>query len=305
MAQGQFEYFQLRCFVAVAEELSFRRAADRMNMTQPPLSRQIKLLEDRVNLRLFNRSSRQVELTSAGRSFYHSALEILQKSEQAVLKARQAERGDVGEISIGFVPSCGLRFIPQIAVRAAEIMPNVRLNPVEMMGYEIIEAQRSGRIDIGLTRMERERNEIERRRVVSEPFVAAIPRTHHLAEKQDLTIADFDGEPYVSFTADTGGFLLETMRALFLACGINPDKRISASQTHTIVSLVNHGLGFALVPKSIRIVQLEHIVYREIELPQQFRSDMYMVSKPDESSILIGRMKELVADTLRPFRPFD
>lgn len=303
MAQGQFEYFQLRCFVAVAEELSFRRASDRMNMTQPPLSRQIKMLEDRVQLRLFNRNSRQVELTAAGRSFYLSALEILQKSEQAVLKARQAERGDAGEISLGFVPSCGLRFVPMIAVKAAETMPNVQLNPIEMMGYEIIEAQRSGRIDLGLTRMERDRSEIERFRVVSETFVAAIPRSHRLAEAEKLTIADFDGEPYISFTADTGGYLLETLRALFSACGITPDKRISVSQTHSIVSLVNHGLGFALVPKSIKVVQMENIVYRDIDLPAEFRSDMYMVSKPNETSAVIQRMKELVIDVLRPFRP--
>ena len=85
MAQGQFEYFQMRCFVAVAEELSFRRAADRMNMTQPPLSRQIKILEDRVNLTLLERSNRHVRLTSAGESFYHSAVDIIQRSEHAVL----------------------------------------------------------------------------------------------------------------------------------------------------------------------------------------------------------------------------
>ena len=85
MAHGQFEYFQLRCFVAVAEELNFSRAAERMNMTQPPLSRQIKLLEERLNLVLFDRNNRHVRLTSAGDSFYRSAVDIIQRSEHAVL----------------------------------------------------------------------------------------------------------------------------------------------------------------------------------------------------------------------------
>lgn len=110
MAQGQFEYFQMRCFVAVAEELNFSRAAVRLNMTQPPLSRQIRLLEERLDLVLLERSNRHVRLTSAGESFYRSALDLLQRSERAVLEARQAERGETGAIALGFVPSGGVSF---------------------------------------------------------------------------------------------------------------------------------------------------------------------------------------------------
>ncbi|MEP3300151.1 MAG: LysR family transcriptional regulator, partial [Pseudoruegeria sp.] len=160
MEQGKFEFFQMRCFVAVAEELSFRRAADRLNMTQPPLSRQIKILEERINLVLLERTNRHVRLTSAGESFYQSAIDIIQRSEHAILNARQAERGEFGNISIGFVPSAAMQFIPLIAQRMAATMPNVGLTPIEMMGYEVLEAQRSGRIDFGLTRMEQPRSEI-------------------------------------------------------------------------------------------------------------------------------------------------
>lgn len=302
MAQGLFEFSHLRCFVAVAEELSFRRAADRMNMTQPPLSRQIKLLEERINLKLFERNTRQVKLTSAGKSFYDSAVEILPKCEQAVLKARQAERGEVGAISLGFVPSAALNFIPLIAQSLAEEFPNIALTPTEMMGYEVIEALRSGRIDFGLTRMERSRNEIERVRVVNEPFVAAIPKTHRLAGLENLSISDFDGEPYISFTADTGGFLMETMRAMFSACGISPEKKMEVSQTHSVISLVNHGLGFSIVPKSTRIMQMDNIVFREIDLPHQFRSDMYLVTRAGEDSLLNTKVKEVIIKELAIFR---
>lgn len=305
MAQGQFGYFQMRCFVAVAEELSFRRAADRLNMTQPPLSRQIKLLEDRINLTLFVRNNRHVRLTSAGENFYHSALDILQRSEQAILNARQAVRGNVGNISLGFVPSAALKFVPLIAQKMAETMPDVTLTQIEMMGYEVIEAQRSGRIDLGLTRMERPRGEIERIRAVSEPFVAAIPRSHHLAHIHDLSITDFDNEPYISFTTDRGGFLKETLSALFSACEIVPDTRTEASQTHAVISLVNHGLGFAIVPRSAQVMQMENIVYRDIDLPKQFRSDMYLVSKNKHQSILCDRVKDLIIDVLEQFRTPD
>lgn len=302
MRQGQFEYFQLRCFVAVAEELSFRRAADRLNMTQPPLSRQIKLLEERINLRLLERNNRSVRLSSAGESFYRSSLELLSKSEQAVLNARQAERGDFGNITLGFVPSAALKFVPLIAERMTTAMPNVTLTPIEMMGYEVIEAQRSGHIDLGLTRMERPRGEIERTRVVREPFVVAIPKSHRLARTDALSIDAFDGEPYISFTTDRGGFLRETVFALFSSCGIVPDTRMEASQTHTIISMVNQGIGFAIVPRSASVMRMENIVFRDVDLPRQFRSDMYLVSGTGKTSVLRERMKALISDVLSPFR---
>lgn len=305
MSQGQFEYFQMRCFVAVAEELSFRRAAERMNMTQPPLSRQIKILEERMNLVLLERSTRHVRLTSAGQSFYHSAVDIIQRSEHAVLNARQAERGETGHIAFGFVPSAAFKFMPLIAQRMAADMPNVSLSPVEMMGYEVIEAQRSGRIDLGLTRMEAPRDELDRIRVVSEPFVLAIPKTHPLAHKKDLSLSDFNGERYISFTKDRGGYLKETLNALFYACDVVPDTRFEVSQTHAVVSLVNHGMGVAIVPRSAQVIQMQDVVYREVEMPIQFRSDMFLISRPGRSSTVQDRLRSLIVDTLSPFRPND
>jgi DNA-binding transcriptional LysR family regulator len=214
MSHGPFEFFQMRCFVAVADEQSFRRAADRLNMTQPPLSRQIRLLEERINLKLLDRSTKHVHLTHAGESFYHSAVDILKRSEQAVLNARQAERGETGSVAIGFVPSAAFRFMPMIAQQMAVAMPDVTLTPIEMMGYEVVEAQRSGRIDLGLTRLEQPVGDIDRIRVVHEPFVVALPKKHRLAHSPALSIRDLDGQPYISFTKDRGGYLKQTLDAL-------------------------------------------------------------------------------------------
>lgn len=302
MAQGQFEFFQMRCFVAVAEALSFRRAAEQLNMTQPPLSRQIKILEERVNLKLLERSTRHVRLTPAGENFYRSAVDIIQRSEHAVLNARQAERGETGSIAFGFVPSAAFRFMPLIVLRMAAEMPQVALSPIEMMGYEVIEAQRSGRIDLGLTRMEKPRDEIEWTKAVSEPFVLAIPKQHALARKPDLSISDFDGEPYISFAKDRGGYLKETVNAMFKACNFVPETRLGASQTHAVISLVNHGLGFAIVPRSAQVIQMENTQYRDIDLPTQFRSDMFLVSRSGQNSVVIARVKHLILDVLSQFR---
>ncbi|MCB1491215.1 MAG: LysR family transcriptional regulator, partial [Rhodobiaceae bacterium] len=140
MARGRYELNQLRCFVAVAEELNFRRAAERLAMTQPPLSRQIKLLEHGIGLTLLERSNRAVRLTPAGESFLVSATDLLQRAEHAVLTARQAERGEIGAIAMGFVPSAALEFVPRIVDAMSEKLPQVSFNPTEMMSYEIVEA---------------------------------------------------------------------------------------------------------------------------------------------------------------------
>lgn len=301
MATGQFEFFQLRCFVAVAEELSFRRAAERLNMTQPPLSRQIKLLEHATGLLLFERSNRQVRLTPAGESFYDSASELLQRAEHALLKARQADRGETGSIALGFVPSAALEFIPRIVTRVAQVLPDVTLNPTEMMSYEIVEAQRSGRLDLGLTRMERVRPEIARTRVVSEPFVLALPAADPLAGRPEVTLGDLDGRPFVGFSVERGGFLRETHAALFAASGISPRIVQEVSQTHTVVAMVNQGIGAALVPASARVLRMENVRYRDIALPAQYRSDLYLIYRETRRTPLQDRMRELIVEVLEPF----
>ncbi|MDF0600288.1 LysR family transcriptional regulator [Psychromarinibacter sp. C21-152] len=301
MATGTFEFFQLRCFVAVAEELNFRRAAERLNMTQPPLSRQIKLLEHGIGLLLLERSNRQVRLTPAGESFYASATQLLQRTEHAVLLARQAQRGQSGSVAIGFVPSAALEFIPRILSEAARRIPDVTVNPTEMMSYEIVEAQRSGRLDLGLTRMEAPRSEIARERVVSEAFVLAVPADHALATAPEVTLSDLNHAAFVGYSIDRGGFLRETHQALFAASGVAPRIVQEVSQTHTVLSLVNEGLGVALVPGSARILGMSNVRFIDLDLPPQFRSHLYLVYRADRRSALQEQMRQLIVDVLAPF----
>lgn len=301
MASGRFEFHQLRCFVAVAEELNFRRAAERMNMTQPPLSRQIRLLEHGVGLTLLERSNRQVRLTPAGENYYDSAVDLLQRAEQSVLKARQAERGETGSIELGFVPSAALDFIPRIVIAMACELPGVTLTPTEMMSYEIVEAQASGRLDLGLTRMERPRPGIERTRAVSETFVLAVPVDHPLATAPSPKLADLDGEPFVGYSTERGGFLRETHQSLFAANGVTPEIVLEFSQTHTVLAMVNRGLGVSLVPGSSRVLKMANVRFRDIELPRQFRSDLYLVYRATRRTELQERVRRLILDTLAEF----
>lgn len=276
MASGRFELHQLRCFVAVANELNFRRAAERLNMTQPPLSRQIQLLEARLGIALFERGNRSVRLTLAGKSFLASATDLLQRAEHAVLKARQAARGEAGSVHMGFVPSAALQFVPRLVVAINRDLPEVKFRPTEMMSYEIIEALRTGNLDFGLTRAPGEQGEIDSTLVVSESFVLALPARHPLARLDTVTLADLDDCAFIGYSAERGGFLRDVLRRVFLHAGVTPIEVQAVSQTQTLIALVNEGLGVGLVPSSAQAQLMSNLVYRAIVIPRQFRSDLYL-----------------------------
>lgn len=300
MGQGKIELSHLRCFVAVAEELNFRRAAERLNMSQPPLSRQIKLLEHALGLTLLERTNRSVRLTPAGRSMLESSVDLLQRTEYAVLSARQADRGEAGSIALGFVPSASLDFIPRIVETLGRDLPAVTLNPIEMMSYEIIEALNSGRLDLGLTRLPG--GPIPNRRVVSESFVLAVPRDHALAVSPAPALADLHDARFIGYSEERGGRLRSMLSGLFEAAGIAPRVVQSVSQSHTVVALVNRGLGVALVPASSRAMQMENVVYRDISIAPQFRSDLYLATAPSAVTPLRMRVAGLIEQALAPFR---
>ncbi|MCY4223123.1 MAG: LysR family transcriptional regulator [Thiotrichales bacterium] len=298
MAKTTFEFFQLRCFVTIAEELNFRRAAQRLNMTQPPLSRQIKLLEESIGLRLLDRDNRSVRLTPAGTVFRASAVELLERAEVAVLIARQAERGEAGAITLGFVPSAALDFVPRIVSSLKRDLPAVQFAPVEMMSYEIAEALMSGGLDLGLTRTVGATRDIESTRVVREPFVLALPLGHRLDRPGTADASDLDGEDFVGYSAERGGYLREIHAGLFAAVGIRPNILQEVSQTHTVLSLVNTGLGVALVPRSAMAMRMDQLVYREIDLPDQFTSTIYLNMVRNRDSALLGNVRVKVIQAL-------
>jgi len=300
MAHGAFEFFQLRCFVAVATELNFRRAAERMNMTQPPLSRQIKLLEHGVGVTLLDRDQSGVRLTPAGKGFLAAATEILQRAEAAVLSAQQAARGEAGTLAIGFVPSAAIDVIPRIVVALKTALPDVSVTVTELMSYEIVEGLLSGQLDLGLTRANTTRGGIDSLRVISEPFVLALPKGHRLAGHPGLTLAALDGLDMVGYSAERGGVLREILNRAFTAADIRPAIVQEVSQTHAVVALVNGGLGVALVPRSAQGIAMDNVTFAPIDMDGRYRSTLYLNAGPDRDTTLIRRVREIVITALAP-----
>ncbi|MDZ4134208.1 MAG: LysR substrate-binding domain-containing protein [Paracoccaceae bacterium] len=298
MSSTLFELNQLRYFVAVAEELNFRRAARRLNITQPPLSRHINLLEHALDVRLFDRTNRSVRLTAAGERFLFDAIDILKRAESASLSARQTERGEGGALVLGFVPSATLEVIPAIVLRAARDMPDLTLTLREMMSFELIEGLLAGSLEIGLTRLPHRTPQLSLRKIWSEPFVLAVPRNQPLATKPDLTIHDLNGIDFIGYSTERGGFWYEVVQGYLNSVGVTPRMIFAVSQGRTIMALVDTGLGVGLVPRSNRHVAMANTVIRELALPETFRSDLYMALGAKEPAPLVTRFAALVATVL-------
>lgn len=261
-----FELSQLRCFVAVAEELHFGRAARRLNLTQPPLSRQIQLLEHALEVKLFERTSRSVLLTPAGTTFLPEARRLLRLSEAAALSAKRTARGEAGQVSIGFTAVSGYDFLPRLIAGFRQAAPDIDLILREMVSAEQIEALAAGRIDIGLIRPPFSRTDLNSQCVVREPLMLAIPADHPLAEAKTVTLADLDGQPLVTYSPYEARYFYDLLATIFREADVAPQYVQHISQIHSILGLVRAGLGVALVPQAAANLRFRDVLLRPIDL---------------------------------------
>jgi DNA-binding transcriptional LysR family regulator len=254
---------QFRYFVAVAEELHFRRAAERLNISQPPLSQQIKQLENALGVTLFERTNRRVNLTQAGRLFLPEARAAIEQAERAVDVARKGERGELGELRIGFFPSAPL--IPEIAKAIRlyrDLQPGVRLILSELTSAEQIAALRAGRSDLGIIRSLVNPilpDALKHRRIVEEPLVVALPPEHPLGRKRGaLPLSALAHEPFVFYGEEMGTVLPRLVLDLCTKAGFEPRIAQIANANTTMVGLVAAGLGVAIVPQALgRLAQAD------------------------------------------------
>lgn len=261
------ELRHLRYFVAVAEELHFGRAAARLNIAQPPLSQQIRRLEEMLQVPLFRRTRRRVELTDAGRAFLEGAREALRQVEAAVHRARRADAGEIGHLALGFVGSAAVSVLPDLVRRLRSRFPGVKLALVEQTTAQQVEALLAGRLQAGLVRPPLVARGLEVRTVAREPLVVALPAGHPLAAGRDVPLPSLAGEPFVLFPREQGPGLHDLVLAACAEAGFSPAVVQEATQMQTIVGLVAAGLGVALVPGSVRRYRQRGVVFRPLRGP--------------------------------------
>lgn len=271
-----FELAQLRCFTTVATELNFRRAAERLNMTQPPLSRQIQLLEHSLGVELFTRSTRSVALTAAGRAFFIEAQNLLERAHQAAASARRFAAGDIGSVSISFVGSAVYEFLPRVIAEARLSQPQVKISLSEMNTHQQHEALRTRRIDLGIVRQPLLQAGYENECLVREPFVLAIPRQHPLATSKEIGVRDLDGAPFLMYSHAAYPPFNELLTGMFRSAGVAPEYVQWLGSSLTILALVNAGMGLALVPRCATNVVFRDVSFREIDLGDGIQSELHL-----------------------------
>ncbi|MEO7052415.1 MAG: LysR substrate-binding domain-containing protein [Rhodanobacter sp.] len=265
-----FDFRQLRYFVAVAEELSFTRAALRLHLSQPPLSQQIQSLEQDLGVRLLDRGKRQIKLTEPGRVFLGQAREILHKADEARTQVAAAAAGYSGHMRLAYTVSVSFhRALPQTLLRYRQIAPNVALKLVEMYTEPQFAALLADEIDAGFVRSEPVHTQDMRRLRLSvvdrEPLLLAMPVGHPLATRSSLHLAEVAGDAFVSQPRALAAALYDRLVALANNAGFQPSIVQQAQQINGLLALVAAGLGLALVPASMRVVRLAGVCYVSLE----------------------------------------
>ena len=292
---SMFDLSQLRCFVAVAEELHFGRAAARLNMTQPPLSRQIQVLEHIIDAPLLERTSRSVRLTPAGRSFLPEARRILKLAESASQVARRIALGKTGSLKIGFTAAAAYGFLPELIAACRARLPEVDFSLKEMVTGDQLEALASGQIDAGLLRPPIARPEFSTRRVVAEPLLAAIPEHHRLASADLVSIEDFDDQPFVMYSPYESRYFHDLLVAQFARAQILPRYVQHLSQIHSILAMVRAGLGAAIVPAAAASFEIANVRLRPLKLPTKTSVELFLVWRRDYENPLLPALIEIAS----------
>ncbi|HGE2345962.1 LysR family transcriptional regulator [Pseudomonas aeruginosa] len=290
------ELRHLRYFIAVAEELHFGRAAERLGISQPPLSQQIQALEEEIGARLFERTNRRVELTDAGRLFLDESRQVLAQVDKAVLLARRAHLGELGELKIGFTSSAPFTStIPSSIHAFRKAYPDVHLDLQEMSSRQVLKALLEESLQVGVIRPLALPDAVHWVELFREPLVAVLRADHPLAagSEDGLAIAALVEEPFVFFPRSYGTGLYDQVIALTRQAGFSPRIAQEASEAMTIIGLVSAGLGVSILPASFRRTRVDGVVYRTLSDPEATTA-VWLVRRQNEGSPLALSFIDLV-----------
>ncbi|WP_420138848.1 LysR substrate-binding domain-containing protein [Sphingomonas sp.] len=282
------ELRHLRYFVGVAEDLHFGRAATRLGISQPPLSQQIIALEGELGVQLFDRTSRAVALTDAGTLFLHEARATLAQAERAIMVARRAARGELGELTIGFNASAP--FVPPVARAIHDFRmayPEVHMTLSELSESGLRDALAARSIEIGFLRSLREPEVpvgAAARLLMREGLVVAMRPDHPLAIHDRISVQQLDAQPMVVYQRGLNGGFTEELLRLMRIEGVQPIVAQEVREVSTLFGLVAAGIGITIVAQSLRALQSAGLVYREYDDPAA-NSAMWVVHQQERLSV--------------------
>ena len=298
------EIRHLRYFATLAEELNFSRAAERLHISQPPLTRQIQQLEQELGSRLFRRNTRGVELTPAGEALLQDARRILDMVDSAKDRACKLRLGQIGRLDVGVFGSAILNHIPRVLLEFRNRYPNVEIVVHQQTKAEQILALRERRLTIGFNRRLPAEPDIVAETVLVEPLVVAMLETHPLASRGALRIADLEGEPIILYPSNTRPGFGDDVMSLFRDEGIEPNVVQEVTDVVIAIGLVASGFGICVTPHAASSLNLPGLVYRPIDADPSPSIDLTCLYRRDDDSPILHAFLSIVRETrLQPARP--
>lgn len=290
---------QMRSFAIVAEELHFGRAAEKLGIAQPPLSQQIRRLEAKVGCQLFDRGTRRVELTEAGRALLATARRILLEATNGVEQARRVGRGDAGVLDVGFPSTVALAVLPKVIRTFRERHPGIELRLSELPTTPQRDALRAGGLDIGFLREPEPDTSLQMETVMRERFMAVLPAMHRLAaNRSTVPLGALAPESFVLFRRDIGPLLHDRILGLCSQAGFTPRIVQESLEWQTCVSLVRAGLGVSIAPECMSSLRLEGVTYKVLA-PSKVRTSVVMCWHKDNRRVALQRFIEVARRVAR------
>lgn len=281
--------------MAAATESNFRRAAALLNMTQPPLSRQIHLLEDNLGVKLFERIGRTVKLTAEGHVFLGDATRLLALSEQAETAVRRASKGKTGRVRIGFTGAAGYELIPQLLVAAKEVLPDIDVVLLEMISVAQIDAFSAKAIDLGFIRPLSSPHDLEFLLVDEEPLIIALPADHPLCKHDEIQLKQLNDQPFIMHAPTHGKYFYDRIMGMLSTEDVKPRITQYIDQTPTILSLVRAGLGLSILPASAQRFHYDKIAFRLIT-DNTTQAEMSMAWRSDQANPAVTAFRVMAAE---------
>ncbi|GAB3253484.1 LysR family transcriptional regulator [Chitinimonas naiadis] len=285
---------QLACFIAVAEELNFRLAAERLHMTQPPLSRQIQQLEAVLGVALFERSRQGVRITEAGERFLPDARALLEQADAMLEKARDYATAPGQALNIGITTVVDAQALPDLASLFQSQHPGIKLNVVPQRSLGLIKALKRGELDVALIGLPSLTEDLQVERLFDDPLVVAVPARHPLARKRQLALADLQAETVFWFRRALNPAYYDHCMGRFKAFNFSPDFIPEPADHHVLLGMIANGQGIALIPGSLKAIKRQGVVYKRLLEGERLSIGIGVALRPDEASALVRAFVESV-----------
>jgi len=278
---------EIKYFIAVSEELNFRKAAKKLNISQPPLSQQIKLLEEKIGFKLLNRDKSHVSLTLAGNKFLRDSYDITSKIKRSILIGKKISRGEIGTLRIGFSTLASFYILPEVISKFYKSYKGVELQLKEMRTENIIKEILDKKIDLGFAGKKIISKDIKSISLYKEKIILAINKNNPLSKKKNISISDIKNENFILFPKSKGAVgLYDKIIDFCKKANFEPNVIQEAYELEVILGLVSGGMGIALIPENSGKLYLNNIIFKKFKENSPI-SEIYLLIRTNEEDSIV------------------